>query len=168
QYRYRATATNTGAATVDVDGLGIITLKTVTGVDLPPGYQRTDVDTVITFDGTYYIADRDVEIGSNVDGIFTRYADGRMNVSYSELSVVYGSAGPAVGGLFLSPLKTFIYPAQFLDVHEGGIVGYVKATAVWPGCNLQATSWDTWVFRAESFTSASVGEVLLNASGTWY
>lgn len=53
--KFRATATNTGAATVAVDGLPAVALRTVTGVALPAGYIRTDVDTEITFDGTYWV-----------------------------------------------------------------------------------------------------------------
>lgn len=55
QVRFRATATNTGAATVSVDGLPAVALRTVGGVALPAGYLRTDVDTTITFDGTYWV-----------------------------------------------------------------------------------------------------------------
>lgn len=69
QFRFRATATNTGAATVNVDGLGIKTLKTITGVDLPAGYIRTDVDTTITYDGVNFLTKR--ESGDSVTGTAT-------------------------------------------------------------------------------------------------
>lgn len=56
QFRFRATATNTGAMTINVDGLGAKTVKTVTGADTPAGYIRTDVDTVVSYDGTNFVA----------------------------------------------------------------------------------------------------------------
>ena len=55
QYRFRATAINTGAATINIDNLGAVALKTVTGAALPAGYIRTDVDTVITYDGVNFV-----------------------------------------------------------------------------------------------------------------
>ena len=58
QVRFRATANNTGPATIKLDGSGAIACRTITGATLPAGYIRTSVDTVATYDGTYWVLDR--------------------------------------------------------------------------------------------------------------
>ena len=73
---FRATAANTGATTINVDGLGAVSAVTVTGVALPAGYIRTDVDTVATFNGTNWVVDRQVQYGSNANGNFVLRNDG--------------------------------------------------------------------------------------------
>lgn len=55
QFRFRATANNTGATTINVDGLGAIAAITITGVALPAGYVRTDVDSVAVYNGTNFV-----------------------------------------------------------------------------------------------------------------
>lgn len=100
QLRFRATAANTGAATVNVDGLGAKTLKAVTGAALPAGYIRTDVDTVITYDGTDFIARRAVEYGTNANGSYRRFEDGVMEC--------WGSESASTGGE-----KTWTFPKAF-------------------------------------------------------
>jgi hypothetical protein len=73
---FRATAANTGAVTINMDGLGAVSAVTVTGVALPAGYIRTDVDTVATFNGTNWVVDRQVQYGSNANGNFVLRNDG--------------------------------------------------------------------------------------------
>lgn len=72
ELRFRATAPNPGATTVSVDGGPPIACRTVTAVALPGGYIRTDVDTVATYDGTYWVLERRVQRGSG----WTRWEDG--------------------------------------------------------------------------------------------
>ena len=74
--RFRASATNIGATTLDIDGLGPLACVTRTGGALPAGYIRSDVDTVATFDGTVWVLDREVESDTNANGEYTRLADG--------------------------------------------------------------------------------------------
>ena len=76
QIRFRATATNTGPTTLNLDGLGAKACRTVTGVGLPAGYIRTDADTVATYDGTYWVLDRAPERGTNSNGQYLRLANG--------------------------------------------------------------------------------------------
>lgn len=77
QVRFRATATNTGAATVAVDGLPAVALRTVGGVALPAGYLRTDVDTTITYDGTYWVVDAAVPETAMTRAQLVAYVAGR-------------------------------------------------------------------------------------------
>jgi hypothetical protein len=94
QYRFRASAVNTGAATVNIEGLGAKALVTVTGVALPAGYIRTGVDTTITYDavGDRFVAGREVESGNNANGYFFRYASGRQ-VSEKQTTLIVTSPG---------------------------------------------------------------------------
>lgn len=52
EVRFRASVANTSAATIDVDGIGAVALKTPDGSALSGGEIRTDRDTVARFDGT--------------------------------------------------------------------------------------------------------------------
>ena len=74
--RFRASAENTVATTLDIDGLGPLACVTRTSGALPAGYIRSDVDTVATFDGTVWVLDREVESDTNANGEYTRLADG--------------------------------------------------------------------------------------------
>lgn len=76
EFRFRASAANTGATTINVGGLGAKTAVTVTGAVLPAGYIRTDVDTVCVYDGTRFVVQREIERGSNANGEYVRFADG--------------------------------------------------------------------------------------------
>lgn len=104
QLRFRATAANTGAATVNVDSLGAKTLKTVTGAALPAGYIRTGVDTVITYDGTGFIADRQIETGGTAANWYRRFADGTQMCGTNEIASA-------------SADKTWTFGAAFLDTN---------------------------------------------------
>lgn len=85
--RFRATAENTGAATINLDGLGAKAVRTITGVALPAGYIRLGntgaaVETVVTWSVAQdaWIADRETELGSNANGYFERLANGKLTV----------------------------------------------------------------------------------------
>ena len=99
EIRFRATAANTGATTINVDGLGAVTALTITGAALPASYIRTDVDTVIRYNGTNWIADRQVERGTNANGDYTRLADGSQTCYYTgtvnKVSLTYPKTYPA-------------------------------------------------------------------------
>ena len=76
EIRFRATAANTGATTINVDAIGAVAALTVTDAALPADYIRTDVDTVIRYNGTNWIASRQVEHGSNANGDYSRWENG--------------------------------------------------------------------------------------------
>ena len=78
EIRFRATAANTGATTINVDAIGAVAALTVTSAALPATYIRTDVDTVIRYNGTNWIADRQIERGSNANGQYVKWADGTL------------------------------------------------------------------------------------------
>ena len=82
EFRFRATAPNTGATTINVGGLGEKAAVTVTGEALSPDYIRTDVDTVCVYDGTKFVVQREIETGTNSNGTYTKFADGTMICTY--------------------------------------------------------------------------------------
>jgi hypothetical protein len=67
EFCFRANATNTGVTTVNVDGLGIKTIKTISGADLPAGYLSTSADTCLRYDGVNMIAN--VSTGTLADQV---------------------------------------------------------------------------------------------------
>lgn len=93
QFRFRATASNTGATTINVGGLGAKSAVTVTGAALPAGYIRTDVDTVCVYDGTQFVVQREIETGTNSNGTYTKFADGTLICSFTKLLNVSVPAG---------------------------------------------------------------------------
>ena len=56
QFRFVATAANTGATTLNIDGLGDKTCKTITGAALPSGYIVSGAQTIATYfsSGDYF------------------------------------------------------------------------------------------------------------------
>jgi|GEM_PF-3090608 len=69
EFCFRANTTNTGVTTVNVDGLGIKTIKTLSGADLPAGYLSTTVDTCLRYDGVNMVAN--VSTGALADQLPT-------------------------------------------------------------------------------------------------
>lgn len=75
--RFFATSTNaTAGATIALDGLPPVTCKTITGVNLPAGYIRTDVETEGVFDGTNFVLDREIERLAVGSSSVVKYANG--------------------------------------------------------------------------------------------
>jgi hypothetical protein len=74
QLRFRATAANTGATTIALDGGTPIACRTVTGAALPAGYIRAGAagdgyfETVVVYDGSHWIVLPSVEIAPGGTG----------------------------------------------------------------------------------------------------
>ena len=147
QYRFRATAANTGSTTINVDGIGVKTCKTITGIDLPAGYIRTDVDTVCTYDGTNLICGREEEYGSNSNGAFWKSADGRLTCSIVDMATE--DATDTLDGLYRTSLLSWTFPALFIvvPVFNGG----------------QSSENGQWVAKSVAISKTSVNFVIWNA-----
>lgn len=104
--RFRANATNTGAATLNLDGLGPMACATVSGATLPAGYIRTNADTIATHEAGTWTISRVEEHGSNANGDFTRFSDGTQMI---HTSVTLSYIGPTLAGAILT------FPASFSD-----------------------------------------------------
>lgn len=165
QVRARISATNTGATTMALDGLTAKTCVTVTGAALPAGYIRTGVDTDFTYDSTgdRWVVGREVEYGSNANGEFWRYADGRLDCQASELST--DAVSNAVGSIFRSNTFTWTLPAAFIATPKGGEPRFT-AVGYWSGST--GTAIESISMRAYSAASAAAATFNWAATGRWY
>ena len=163
--RARFPAANTGALTINVDGLGAVTALTATGVAMPAGYIRTTVDTDMIYDGTNWIVSRAIARGSNANGEFVRYEDGTQQCWHM---IASGSVTTSVGALFQrSENESWTYPASFAAIPvvtgslwRGGNVG---------GVSLMNPSTSTCPFMPWLATSTSgTFNVYLSAIGRWF
>jgi len=120
--RFVAIGATTGAATVAVDGLAAVPLKTVTGAALPHGYIRAGVVTEMVFDGTNFLVSRAVETGTNADGRFRRWKDGTMTC----LRLAGDMTGPAVATNGVYAPATCAFPAASVGgaAQYGNVAGY--------------------------------------------
>lgn len=155
QVRFRATAANTGATTINLDGVGAVACRTITGVALPSGYIRTDVDTIASFDGTYWVLDRQIERGVNANGNFFRLADGTQSCR----ARIAGSSSGAV---------TWTFPAAFVNNTDTYVVGSGHATAARSVVTTATTTTgiDFSVFDTSGARTTSLAN--LQADGLWY
>lgn len=111
--RFRAPAANTGAATIALNGGAPVPCRTITGVALPAGYIRTDVDTVAIYDGANWVLDRQIERGSNANGSYVRLADGTQNCWHTGLTINSTISIAYMGG-FRSSSLPWTLPALFV------------------------------------------------------
>lgn len=139
QVRFRASGTNTGAATIALDGLAATACRTVTGVALPAGYIRTGIDTTATFDGTYWVVERASESSGTSSKGFLRHANGILecwgtvttsttaNVTDTFAApfiatprVVAGVVTGTTGGQYATTYTATATQAEFATYNSGG------------------------------------------------
>ena len=171
--RFKATATNTGPATIAVDGVPAKPAKTVTGAELPAGYIRTDLHTEAYYDGTGWVVERQVERGSGTGGDWVRFPDGtqichhKLTLNYNSGSVlkadwVYDRAFAAVPEIFGSVnISHFNNNATPVLEEVGGINAGSTTTT---GASIQ-------IRRIPGMTNFAAGDSTLTrmtAIGRWY
>ena len=164
EFRFRATAANTGATTINVGGLGAKAAVTVLGTALPAGYIRTGVDTVCVYDGTQFVVQREIERNSNENGEYVRFADGTQICThkYSQsLSLTNQSSG------FWYDTVNWAYPSAFAQVP------YIGCTARFAGLVATTAAADPTFANAPVYVlSASqlsgTAEIRFSANGVWY
>lgn len=99
------TANNTGAATLDVDGIGAQTLKTIDGSDLPADYLRASIPTEFYWDGTNYVADRQDEVigaANATNGEVIRHANGMQRARKIQGSITGADTSWTFASAFVS------------------------------------------------------------------
>lgn len=164
--RFQAMAANTGATTINLDGLGLRSCRTVTGVALPAGYLRTDTLTEAVYDGTYWVVRRLPERGSNANGDYLRLEDGSQRCRHTLTAVPVTTV---VGGLYVSASLNWTFPATF-------VYGAVQERS---GCLLTASAGicvhipygsNTSCTGIKAYATASVAstDVQIWANGRWY
>ncbi|WP_146038596.1 hypothetical protein [Paracoccus sp. SY] len=164
QVRFRATAANTGAATINLDGLGARQCRTITGAPLPSGYILTDADTVATYDGTYWVLDRQTERGINANGEYVRFGDGTQVCTH----VLTNLPDPAAawGSLYISTETVWNFPSSFLGApyadasvrFGGGIFAKCRPNG--------ATSASVSLISGQSLPNTRVADTI--AIGRWF
>lgn len=185
QLRWLAGSANTGATTINVDGLGAQPCVTVTGAALPAGYIRTGLDTDARWNGTNWVVYREAESGSNDDGKWERHANGWQRCTrFVDLDGL--SLTTAVGPLFRneSNLGPYAFPVPFAsaaDVYDlnltisGSQNSTIRTSAI---CGRfrrgQATyglAWDGIAIISAASATGTAGEITrisLSATGRWY
>jgi len=168
QIRFRATSANTTAATINLDAIGAVACRTVTGVALPASYIRTDVDTVATYDGTFWVLGREIERSSNANGEYVRFADGTQ-ICTATVAETLG-VETASGSIFTSPSDiTWTYPVAFSAVHA--VIGATLRNDRFGGISLRTRGNTTALYRHWFSTSLAAGgtsTALLQATGIWF
>ena len=155
QLRFRAVATNTGAATLALDGGPDVGCRTVSGAVLPAGYVRTDTDTQATFDGTFWVLSRACERGTNANGSYERRADGSQVCWKSAHTCTSDDTG-----------SEWTYPASF-SADPAISITLVGSSARIVGRGVVTAS----IVRPRMWTIGAVrigGTVDLTAVGYWY
>ena len=160
------TLTNTGAATVVIDDLASVPIKTVTGAALPAGYIRVGVLTEAHFDGTNFIVDRKPEVGDNANGTFEKYADGTMECKSPNFVGI--DVNTTLGSGFQSTLRTWTLPLTYASdvIWSGG--SNANGNAATHFVNTRVASATTVEYALLAFTSVTGRGVRLWASGKWY
>lgn len=171
--RFKATAENTGATTIQVDSAPSASAETVIGMPLPSGYIRTDVHTEAFFDGTNWVVDREDEIILGAGGILARYANGQQ---------LCGAGIPLSYFSGLQLIGSWAYNADFASVPiiSGSIdttdfnsnvtpnledcTGVNNGSSTVSGCSLNIRR----AAGTTNFASGDVTTVQLSAVGVWY
>jgi hypothetical protein len=169
QIRFRATSTNGGVFTINVDGIGAVTGQTVTGISGVPNYLRTDADTLITYSaGGVWICSREVEKGSNANGTYTRWEDG------TQICSLVTSHGSLAGGVSLGPI-TWTYPIAFNADATWNISVGTDFTFSFAQIDIQhdiGSTTNSATFARYRFTNTSGSAAACwtnaNAVGRWY
>lgn len=120
-FRFRATATNTGAVTINVNGAGARSAVTIDGSALPASYLATDKDTTVTYDGTNFVVYPPVQNdSSDLSGgkvVLTEGFKNRSFVSYNTIAQAKADTGLAIG----DRVKT----AGYTTAGDGGGAEYI-------------------------------------------
>lgn len=165
EFRFRATAANTGATTINVGGLGAKAAVTVLGTALPAGYIRTGVDTVCVYDGTRFVVQREIERSSNANGKYVRFADGTQICS----GILNFPANSEQAGI---RAVSWTFPAAFYETPaiSGSMPAFGNIGQFLGNQGSTATSGTVAPSLAFDVFNAGAGGFPLNvsATGVWY
>ncbi len=169
QFRFRASLSNTGAATINVAGLGAKTAVTVTGAALPAGYIRTDVDTTITYDAVSdrFVVGREIERGANASGEYVRLADGEQICRSPLIVDSAASITIAAAGGFRGNASPWIFPAAFSSAPHAPCWSRTSNNLILGLRVLNTTTVQPDYWSAVSVASVGAG-YQSTATGRWY
>jgi hypothetical protein len=166
--RFLATNANTGATTINVDGVGAVAALNVIGTALASGYIRTDAPTVAEYNGTNWIVDRAVEYGAptaGVNGRFWKYADGTMLCIHTKSDT--NNITDAAGNIFRGTIeRTWAFPATYTE--QPTISASFDRENGW----ILSSGYSFLEFRYRpalpTSTASVTNDVNLAAHGRWY
>ena len=163
--RFKATATNTVATTIAVDGGTATACVTPTGVALPAGFIRTDVITECEYDGSSFVVSRKVESGSNANGEWTQWEDGSLSMRVSGTSNLNITSASALGG-FYGDILGIAFPVAVVGTPSISPSGNDSCGDV--GVASYTTTTFSLRFRAVSSSSAVPVSKAAIITGKWY
>lgn len=174
--RFMASATNTGATTINVDGTGAVAAKTVTGAALPVDYIRTDIETEAWYDGTVWVVDRAVERGSNANGSYTRWANGGQRCEHLlDMGEITNSGAGTYANPYRTTTKSWTYPAAFSGSPVLAATARVAATndarrAISASYRVKSATdvTDLMVVRNTDDSTSNNADLDVSARGAWY
>jgi hypothetical protein len=163
-FRFQVAAANTGAVTINVDGIGAVTAYTATGAPMPAGYLTTGQVYTAYWTGSSWRVDRPIERGSNANGEYVRFEDGTQICIHS----ITGSATTtAAGSIFTSGDDSWTFPAAFVSTTGLALAATSNFSGRW--INVYAATTTTATIRQFNATSnASTPSLRLLAIGRWY
>ncbi|NUB46818.1 hypothetical protein GEU84_020755 [Fertoebacter nigrum] len=169
--RFRATAANSGAASIALDGGAAIACRTLSGAVLPAGYIRTDTETRAHFDGTFWLLERQAESLTNANGRYLRLADGTQECAHS-VNLPYGSANTCQAdwtfpAAFASSVVTVIMTLKSRAA-AAPFPGELAAPRADPVTATQATLRQPNIVGMTAFAPGDVVAMHAFATGTWY
>lgn len=173
QVRFVASATNTTSMTLNVDSVGAVTCKTITGENLPADYIIASGITVARYNGTNWIVERPIEnitTGGSGTGTAVRFPDGTQ-ICYLSPSNTDGIT-TASGSIYISPADyewTFRAAFSAAPIVSGslGSVNRMGGVSGW-GVVGSATVWTYRLWSATSLAAPTGITARLMAVGTWY
>lgn len=157
----RIAIANSGAATLN--GLQI---RTVRLTALPAGYLRTDVTTYLRYEGSYWVAEREAEYGSNPNGDFVKFDSGLMICTYQPASVSL-AISTAYHGAFRSDDQIWNFPQPFAAIPKRALE-VINGSALQVSGRALTSVLCAYAFVANASVGAAAREASLTAIGPWY
>lgn len=151
KFQFNPPGNNTGAVTINLNGLGAQAVQTLTGSALPANYliART---TVVWSGSNWLVVDRPPNRSSNVNGSWTRFADGtqicRHTVTTSGGTVTWTfpqafTAAPTVTATPISSGASRNATLGTISSTTAAVYGWVVAGTAWDG-DVAVTAIGTW------------------------
>ena len=166
--RFSAGATNTGATTINVDGIGAVTALTVTGAALPADYIRTDAHTEAYYNGTNWIVDRQPERDGSIastNGRWVRYADGSQTLHKAG---TVASISTAIGSLYRNGGFSWTFPKSFVSAVSYVVFGQASTPGSYVSIGTTAAAGDCELYIISATSVGTTTDFYVRAEGFWY
>ncbi len=188
QFRFRATSPNAGGVTtIAVDGVAAAEVATITGItggSFPAGYIRTDVDTIVTWNGSRWVAEREIEQvnSATLAGRYIKHPDGRLEGIIFPATESLSISSSYLGG-FKSANRSLTLDSVFPSGNELGsqitietdkrpVVQAIPVEGTAFGVNINGVAFGTnvieYFFTAFSSQTAADRKCAIKFDARWY